>query len=69
MLAGVVSGEGHAAYLSVRDTTSPGYWVAQMAVGLVVLAFVGQRTTSGRAVVTFAVAVAALLATRVVPLF
>jgi Family of unknown function (DUF6518) len=69
LLAGIVSGEGLAAYLSVRDTTSPGYWVAQTAVGMVIVVIVGRRSVFGWALAAFAVGIAALLATRLVLVF
>ncbi len=69
LLAGIVSGEGLAAYLSVRDTTSPGYWVAQTAVGIAIVVIVGRRSVFGWALAAFAVGVAGLLATRLVPVF
>jgi hypothetical protein len=69
LLAGIVSGEGLAAYLSVRDTTSPGYWVAQMAVGMAIVVIVGRRSVFGWALAAFAVGIAALLATRLVLVF
>jgi hypothetical protein len=69
LLAGIISGEGLAAYLSVRDTTSPGYWVVQTAVGIVIVVIVGRRSTFGWALAAFTVGVAALLATRLVPTF
>jgi hypothetical protein len=69
LLAGIVSGEGLAAYLTVRDTTSPGYWIAQMTVGMAGLAIVGRRSPIGWALVAFTVGVAGLLATRHVQIF
>jgi hypothetical protein len=69
LLAGILSGEGLAAYLSVRDTTSPGYWVAQTAVGMVIVVIVGRRSVFGWALAAFALGVAALLATRLLPVF
>jgi hypothetical protein len=64
LVAGIVGGEGLAAYLTVRDTTSGAYWVAQVLVGLALLALVGRRTSFGWAVAAFAVGVGLLLATR-----
>ena len=69
LVAGIVSGEGLAAYLTVRDTSEPAYWIGQMAVGAIVLALVVRRTGSLWATVAFAVGVAGLLATRHVPMF
>lgn len=66
LLAGIVSGEGLGAYLSVRDTTSPGYWIAQVAVGIVGLVIVGRRSPFGWALPAFVIGVAGLLATRLV---
>jgi hypothetical protein len=64
LVAGVVGGEGLAAYLTVRDTTSGGYWTGQMVVALVLLTIVGRRTGGGWAIAAFPVGVALLLATR-----
>lgn len=33
LVAGIVSGEGLVAYLTVRDTTNPDYWIGQMGRG------------------------------------
>jgi hypothetical protein len=64
LVAGIVGGEGLAAYLTVRDTTSGAHWVAQVLVGFALLALVGRRTSFGWAVAAFAVGVGLLLATR-----
>jgi hypothetical protein len=64
LVAGIVSGEGLAAYLTVRGTTSGGYWIVQMLVGLALLTVVGRRARFGWAVAAFAVGVGLLLATR-----
>jgi hypothetical protein len=64
LVAGIVSGEGLAAYLTVRGTTSGAYWIAQVLVGLALLALVGRRTSFGWAVAAFAVGVGLLVATR-----
>jgi hypothetical protein len=64
LVAGIVGGEGLAAYLTVRGTTSGAYWIAQVLVGLALLAFVGRRTSFGWAIAAFAVGVGLLLATR-----
>jgi hypothetical protein len=69
LVAGIVSGEGLASYLTVRDTTNAGYWIAQMIVGLVILTLVGRRTGYVWALAAFAVGVGVLLATRSVPVF
>lgn len=69
LLAGIVSGEGLVAYLTVRDTTNPDYWIGQMAVGVVVLALVGRRGSPGWALLSFTLGVMGLLATRLVPIF
>jgi hypothetical protein len=64
LVAGFVGGEGLAAYLTVRGTTSGAYWIAQVLVGLALLAFVGRRTSFGWAMAAFAIGVGLLLATR-----
>jgi predicted lipid-binding transport protein (Tim44 family) len=46
LVAGIVCGEGLAAHLTVRDTTSGVYLVAQVLVGLALLTFAGRRTSS-----------------------
>ena len=66
LLAGIVAGEGLVAFLTVRDTTSPGYWIAQL-VGAVLAVLVGRRTGSAWVLGAFLVGVAALGATRFVP--
>ncbi len=66
-VAGIVSGEGLAAYLTIRDTTTPGYWIVQMIVGVVVLGLAGRRTGLRWAVPSFLVAVVGLLAVISVP--
>jgi hypothetical protein len=68
LVAGIVSGEGLASYVTVRDTTTPAYWVAQMGVGVILLALVGRRTSIGWALPAFTIGVTALLATRYVPM-
>jgi hypothetical protein len=69
LLAGIVSGEGLSSYLRVRDTTTPGYWVAEMLVGLALLGLVCRRAGVGWAVVGFVVGVGCLLATGFVSVF
>jgi hypothetical protein len=68
LVAGIVSGEGLVSYLTVRDTTTPAYWIGQMILGLVLVALVGRRTDFGWAVLAFAVGIGALAATRLVPM-
>lgn len=67
LLAGIVAGEGLVAFLKVRDTTSPGYWIAQLVVGAVLAVLVGRWTGSAWVLGAFLVGVAALGATRFVP--
>jgi hypothetical protein len=69
LVAGIVSGEGLVSYLTVRDTTTPGYWVIQMAVGLIAMTVVGRRSRWTATVAGFAIGVAGLLASRSVPVF
>ena len=69
LVAGIVTGEGLASYVTIRDTTTPAYWVGQMIFGVVLLALVGRRTSFGWAVAAFTIGVAGLLATRYVPMF
>jgi hypothetical protein len=64
LVAGIVGGEGLAAYLTVRGTTSGAYWIAQVLVGLAMLSLVSRRTSFGWAIAAFAVGVGLLLATR-----
>jgi hypothetical protein len=66
LVAGIVSGEGLAAYLTVRDTTSPSYWIVQMVVGVLLLAVVVRRSAFTWAVSAFIIGVVAMLATRTV---
>lgn len=68
-MAGIVSGEGLASYLTVRDTTSPGYWIGQMIIGVILVAIVGRRTRSMWAAPAFAIGVGGLWATRFVTMF
>jgi hypothetical protein len=64
LVAGIVSGEGLAAYLTVRDTTSPAYWIVQMVVGVFLLAVVVRRSAFTWAVCAFIIGVVGILATR-----
>lgn len=69
LLAGIVSGEGLSSYLRIRDTTSPGYWIAEMLVGLGLLGLVCRRAGVGWAIAGFVVGVVCLLATGYVSVF
>lgn len=69
LVAGIVSGEGLVSFLTVRDTTTPGYWVTQMTVGALLLALISRRSHWAWALTGFAVGIAGLLATRSVPAF
>ena len=68
LVAGIVSGEGLAAYLTVGGTTSTGYWIWQMVVGVTLLAVVVRRSPFTWAVPAFIIGVVGLLATRAVPI-
>lgn len=69
LLAGIVSGEGLSSYLRVRDTTTPGYWVAEMLVGLGLLALVCRRAGVLWAIVGFVVGLGCLLSTGYISMF
>jgi hypothetical protein len=67
VVSGIVSGEALVSYTTVRDTTSPGYWVGQALLGAVLVTVVGRRAGYMWALVGYLVGAFTLVATRLLP--